>query len=95
MDKVNNFVVSLIRTYVPIAVGVVLTWLARKAGIVLDEGTGAMASVVAVAVISAVYYTLARAVEERFPVIGKILVALGFGSAPAYGKRVIPGRVMR
>lgn len=95
MDKVNNFAVSLIRTYVPIVVGVALTWLARKAGIVLDEGTGAMASVVAVAVISAAYYTVARAVEERFPMIGRIFVALGFGSAPAYAKRVIPGRVIR
>jgi hypothetical protein len=62
---------------------------------VVDEGTGAMATAVAVAVVSAAYYALARLVEARWPMIGKVLVALGLGSAPEYGKRVIPGRVIR
>jgi hypothetical protein len=80
----NDYAVSLIRTWVPVGVGFALTWLAREAGIVLDESTGAMATAVAVAVVTGVYYALARAVESQWPGVGRVLVALGAAKAPTY-----------
>nr|PZN23927.1 MAG: hypothetical protein DIU75_04190 [Mycolicibacterium hassiacum] len=77
----SDGVVSLIRTYVPLAVGVAVTYLARKLGVVLDEDTSAMASSAAVAVVTAVYYAAARALESRWPTLG---VLLGAARAPSY-----------
>ncbi|MFD0854442.1 hypothetical protein ACFQ07_19560, partial [Actinomadura adrarensis] len=73
----NDYVVSLIRTWVPLAVGSALTWLATETGIVLDEQTGAMANTVAVALVTAAYYTGARAIEQRWPRTGRALLTLG------------------
>jgi len=73
--------VSLIRTYVPLAVGVAVAYLARTLGVVLDEDTSAMATSVAVAVVTAVYYAAARALESRWPALG---VLLGAPTAPTY-----------
>ena len=80
----NDYVLSLIRTWTPVGVGLALTWLARELGVVLDEDTGAMASTVAVAVVTAAWYALARALEAVDPRIGRVLLALGAGSAPTY-----------
>jgi hypothetical protein len=88
----NDYIVSLIRTVVPVGVGAGLAWLARETGIVLDEETGAMATVVAVALCIGAYYALARAVEQRWPGLGRVLVALGAGSAPAYAPKAMRGR---
>jgi len=86
----NDGVVSLIRTYVPLAVGVAVTYLAQTLGVVLDEDTSAMASAVAVAVVTAVYYAAARALESRWPALG---VLLGAAKTPAYPARA--GEVRR
>ncbi|XVQ12117.1 hypothetical protein ACQP1W_05925 [Spirillospora sp. CA-255316] len=82
----NDYVVSLIRTWVPVAVGAALTWLATEAGIVLDDNTSAMATTVAVAFVTAAYYAAARAIEQRWPKVGRIMLALGLTGArtPAY-----------
>lgn len=77
----SDGVVSLIRTYVPLAVGVAVTYLARELGVVLDEDTSAAASAVAAAVVTAVYYAAARALESRWPALG---VLLGAARAPSY-----------
>jgi len=77
----NDGVVSLIRTYVPLAVGVAVTYLAQTFGVVLDEDTSAMASSAAVAIVTAVYYAAARALESRWPALG---VLLGANRAPTY-----------
>ncbi|MDM4722741.1 hypothetical protein QTQ03_25245 [Micromonospora sp. WMMA1363] len=77
----HDYLISLIRTAVPVAVGAVLAWLASRAGIVLDEGssTALTAGVVAAAV--AVYYALVRALESLWPWFGLLL---GRRSAPVY-----------
>jgi hypothetical protein len=89
----NDYMVSLIRTWVPVGVGAALTWLATEAGIVLDENTSAMGAVFAVALVTAAYYALARAVERAWPVAGSVLVALGIAKAPTYPERIVPGQV--
>ncbi|WP_207935865.1 hypothetical protein [Actinomadura sp. KC216] len=84
----NNYILSLVRTYVPIGVGLALTWLARELGIVLDGDTSAMASAVAVALASGAWYALARALEAYWPTFG---VLLGSAKAPEY-KALTPRR---
>lgn len=65
---------SVIRTVVPIIVGVLLGW-AAKIGLNLPEG--AAAEIVTVAV-SAGYYALARVLEQQWPTIGRWALSLGF-----------------
>lgn len=59
----KNFIFSAIRTIVPSAVTGVLTWLARKYDIVLDEGTQADAMLWAYGAVFGVYYLAVRLVE--------------------------------
>jgi hypothetical protein len=80
---VNDYIVSLIRTWVPVAVGGALTWLASRTGIVLDENTSAMAATVAVALVTTAYYTAARSLEQKWPRLGRALLTLGLTKAPA------------
>jgi hypothetical protein len=63
--RVSDLAVSLIRTWVPIAVGAALTWAARRWGIVLPDELGAEAAVWATAAVAALYYALARWLERR------------------------------
>ena len=72
---------SVIRTVVPMVVGVIVGQAARI-GLGLDEG--AVTSIVT-ALIGAAYYGLARLVEEQWPAAGRVLLALGLtGKAPEY-----------
>lgn len=89
----NDYFVSLIRTWVPVAVGAVVTWLAATLGIVLDDDTSKGLLVVATGVVIAVYYAVARLVERQWPGLGKVLVALGVAKAPVYPATVVQGRV--
>jgi hypothetical protein len=83
----NDYFVSLIRTWVPVAIGSLLTWLASTLGIVLSDDTSVQLTIAAVGIVTAVYYALARAVEKRWPGLGRILLALGLTSAKvAYQK---------
>lgn len=77
----NDFLISVIRTAVPAAVGAVLAWLASKTGIILDADSSAALTASAVAVAVAVYYALARALETRWPWLG---VLLGRRAKPVY-----------
>jgi hypothetical protein len=81
---VNDFVTSLIRTYVPIGVGAVLTWLATTLHVIVPDDASAGLTLFIGAVLTAVYYLLARAVEKAWPGLGKVLVGLGIGKAPQY-----------
>jgi hypothetical protein len=74
----NDLVVSLIRTYVPIAVGTALSLLATL-GITGVDSTEAAAVVTSLTI--GLYYALARALERRKPAAG---VLLGHKSAPSY-----------
>lgn len=68
---------SLIRTLVPLAVGALVGWLARR-GITVDSATVIPLVDSAVA---AVYYAGVRALEARWPRLGWMLGAPG---APSY-----------
>jgi hypothetical protein len=89
----HDYMVSLIRTNVPVAVGAGITWLGAELGVVIDEETGALAVAACVGVVIAIYYAVARAVEQQWPAVGRVLVGLGAAKAPVYPARVVPGRV--
>jgi hypothetical protein len=81
----SDLVQSLIRTYVPIGVGVALTFLARELGVVVDEDTSAMVIAFAASVASGAYYTVVRLVEQSYPAVGRVLLSLGLvRTAPVY-----------
>jgi hypothetical protein len=77
---------SLIRTFVPVVVGVLLGQAAR---IGLDLPEGAVTEVVTVAVTTA-YYWVARALERRWPAVGRWL--LGAGVKVGQPRYVVPRR---
>ncbi|MEV1245074.1 hypothetical protein [Nonomuraea sp. NPDC049750] len=72
---------SIIRTIVPVIVGVLLGW-AAKVGLDLPEGP--ITELVTIA-ITAVYYAFGRWVESWWPAGGRILLAAGLtGKKPNY-----------
>lgn len=78
---IRDYFLSLVRTWVPVAAGAVLSWLASVG---LDLGAEAEVGLVVVmtAAITAVYYALARVLEARWPALGRLL--LGSSQAPVY-----------
>lgn len=75
----SDYLVSIIRTGVPVLVGLVLAKLAAKTGITADLG---LASEVATGLAIGGYYAAVRALEARWPFFG---VLLGWKAAPEYG----------
>lgn len=78
---IQNLIIGTVRTYVPIGVGFVLTYLAEHAHIVIDENTTTTLSALSVALVSAAYYALVRLLEHRWPQFG---VLLGVPAKPRY-----------
>ena len=76
----SDFVISLIRTWVPVGVGLGVAYLVNL-GVEIDEGTQLALSGGIVGVATAVYYAVARFLENRWPVAGYLL---GVAKAPAY-----------
>lgn len=74
----NETAISIIRTYVPIGVGALATFLARTLDVEID--TAATATAVT-AVASAVWYGLVRLLEKRWPQFGWLL---GAPKQPSY-----------
>lgn len=64
---------SIIRTIVPVIVGVLLGW-AAKVGLDLPEGP--VTELVTVT-ITVAYYALGRWLEQRWPAVGRWLLAAG------------------
>lgn len=64
---------SLVRTVVPLVVGVLLAQ-AAKVGLNLPEG--AVEQVVTV-VLGTAYFALARALEQYWPAVGRVLLSAG------------------
>jgi hypothetical protein len=87
-----NVLASILRTVVPIIVGILLGW-AAKVGLNLPGG--AVTDIVTV-VLTAAYYALGRFVEQTWPNVGRFLLSLSLTRAvqPVYAK-VIQGRVER
>jgi hypothetical protein len=81
---------SLIRTGVPYLVGLLLTWLGRNTGIVLDDGSSAELTAWLVLAAGTAYYALIRWAETRWPRVGWLL---GWALQPKYAD-VVKGEVV-
>lgn len=68
----NSFVTSLIRTYVPIIVGAVVSYL-LTVGIEIDSEAQAGLVVGLTGVLQAAYYLAVRLIERKFPQAGVLL----------------------
>lgn len=77
----NDYLLSLIRTWVPIAVGAVLSWLAVKYGVAVPESISNEVTVALTGVVIGVYYAVVRALEKQWPAFGKLL---GAARKPVY-----------
>lgn len=71
---------SIIRTIVPVIVGVIVGQAAR---IGFDLDAGAVTSIVTV-VVAAAYHAIVRFLEERWPALGALL---GYARAPQYRRK--------
>lgn len=76
----NNFVTSLIRTYVPIGVGALASYLLTL-GIDLDANAQLGLVTFLTALLQGLYYLIARLLEQRYPQLG---VLLGSSKTPDY-----------
>jgi len=80
---VNALAISIIRTYVPIGVGALVTWL-LTIGLEIDAEGQAGLIIFGTGLLQAVYYAGVRALETRFPAVG---VLLGVTKSPdSYSK---------
>jgi hypothetical protein len=70
----TDLIVSLIRTYVPWAVGAGIAYLVN-AGFDIADDVSAAAAVAAVGLVSAAYYFAVRWLEAKFPWLGFLLGA--------------------
>jgi hypothetical protein len=77
----SNLVISFIRTYVPIIVGSVLSWVAVNSGIIVSEDLKNEATVFFTALIIALYYGILHLLEQKWPAFGKLL---GKEAIPVY-----------
>jgi hypothetical protein len=92
----TTYIISLIRTYVPLLVGAVLGWLASITVLhawIVSLSTDEKSTVVtgATALLVAAYYGIVRFVETKYPKVG---ILLGKAATIAYGAKastVIPG----
>jgi hypothetical protein len=80
----NDYFLSVIRTYVPIGIGAVLSYIAVRWGIGVDDEMSTNLTIGFTALVTAVYYGLIRALEKRWPWIGKLLLGLGAAAKPVY-----------
>ncbi|GAA3223347.1 hypothetical protein [Actinocorallia longicatena] len=81
---------SVIRTVVPVIVGVLLGWGVRVG---LNFDSDALTSIVTV-VITGLYFWAGRIIEQYRPGLGRLMLAAGLTrKQPEY--KVIPGRVIR
>lgn len=62
--RMPDVTISLIRTWVPIAVGALVTWAAAASHLVIPAGASATAGALAAMLVAAGYYTLARLLER-------------------------------
>ena len=81
----SDYVLSLIRTVVPVIIGTALGWLATK-GLSLDNETQAGLITVLTALCIGAYYALIRKLEQRWPAVGRWLLGAGAGRTPVYAE---------
>ena len=80
----SDLITSFVRTYVPVIVGSLISFLATK-GIEVDTTTSAALVTFLTGASILVYYTVIRLLEKRFPQIG---VLLGSTKKPEYTDKV-------
>jgi uncharacterized membrane protein len=68
----SNTFVSFIRTYVPVAVGALISWLVAH-DIVLDEEAQTGLTIGLTGLVIALYYLVARLLERKWPIFGFLL----------------------
>lgn len=74
----NDYLASLVRTVVPMAVGLLLQWVAKQTGVVVP--TDQVAPLIAAGAATA-YYALVRLAERKWPMVGWLL---GLPKPPTY-----------
>lgn len=78
---------STIRTWVPVGVGSIVTWVAAHWDIVIPKHASSTFVIFSTAAVTAAYYIGARLVEKKWPRVGRILLALGLTKAkPVYAE---------
>lgn len=82
----SDYILSVIRTWVPIGVGAAASWLLVTFGLNLDGDAQASLVVFLTAAVTAVYYALVRKLEQRWPAIGRWLLGAGVARTPVYAK---------
>jgi hypothetical protein len=77
----QDYIIAQVRTYVPVGVGALLTWLLSLG---INLGAEAQVGLIAfgTALITAAYYTAASALQRKWPMTGRFL--LGSKQAPTY-----------
>jgi len=68
----SNTVVSFIRTYVPVAVGALISWLVAH-DVVLDEEAQTGLTIGLTGLVIGLYYLVARILERKWPLFGFLL----------------------
>lgn len=68
----SDFIISQIRTYVPLIVGAIVAWLTTK-GIKINPSDASTVVPFLTAVFSGLYYTIVRLLESKFPQMGWLL----------------------
>lgn len=73
--------ISLIRTFVPQVVAVALAWIATNWGWVIPAEWAQELQLLAIEAVAAVYYSIVRWAEGRWPQVGWLL---GWAAQPTY-----------
>lgn len=84
--NVNEYVISLIRTVVPVIVGAVVSWLLAKHALHVSAAITVQVTAILTAGVTAVYYAGIRFLEAKFPKFPWGLF-LGHTSKPVYLNR--------
>lgn len=95
--RASDLAISLIRTWVPIAVGAILAWLAATKHVLIPAHASAAAGAFATSLAAAAYYALARLLERSnnatVRAIGGYL--LGGTVSPVYLDAAQSARIIR
>jgi ABC-type spermidine/putrescine transport system permease subunit II len=89
---ISDYVISLIRTIVPVAVGAVATWLLTKYAFHVNSGVQGSITALLTALVTSGYYAGIRFLETKFPK-GPWGMFLGHIARPVYvtGKSIPMG----
>jgi len=78
----NDAIIALIRTIVPIAVGSVIAWLSLR-GVNLAPETATATTTALTGLLSGAYYAVVKLLSDNFPWMGWLL---GYAAQPSYTK---------